>query len=499
MSLVPCGFVWYFLIRMALLFALLLVLAAVSLSSVRRAMLVVVVTAPWMGIDFDLGLRFTAFRVAIVLFALSLFAHRRNLSMRAHLSRPSVSLFFFFGFACTWTLIQLISSSAAVGGGGLRSPIARPLGQIIMTGIMLAPVVLVPMAATRVTDVGDIAKAYIGSCVVLAVIGFVQVFWWFLFGEAILPVGYFSSLVTGGEVRSSGFMNLGGARVIRMCSFGGEPKGLGQSLVIALLLLQVAIPGQRRATNLKRLWVFLAMAVLLTWSSSGFFLWALGTAFLTLVGVADAQNKRRDRLRGAATVSMLLIGITAFSVLVARATEVEISEVADAFESRTFQRLEIEDFDEVVLAFLQNEPEYLLLGVGLGNVHLHAGNYLTRNVARYARGTPFVAKSGYLRILSELGFVGLILLLVYFWDTLRTAWLLARCEPMADAAIVTAAVAALGYLARTYVSPQCFVAIGTAWSYVYRQRLCLAISRSNAFREKRRGLRNSETRVPRTL
>lgn len=79
----------------------------------------------------------------------------------------------------------------------------------------------------------------------------------------------------------------------------------------------------------------------------------------------------------------------------------------------------VEDFDRAVLGFLQEEPGYLLTGVGLGNAHLYANEYLPTFAIPYAADTAFVAKSGYLRLISEVGLVGLALFLLWVGSQMR--------------------------------------------------------------------------------
>ena len=58
-----------------------------------------------------------------------------------------------------------------------------------------------------------------------------------------------------------------------------------------------------------------------------------------------------------------------------------------------------------------DKPQYLLFGSGVGNIHNLAAQYIPQEYLHYMKDNIFVAKSGYLRIISELGLLGMFLFL----------------------------------------------------------------------------------------
>jgi len=72
----------------------------------------------------------------------------------------------------------------------------------------------------------------------------------------------------------------------------------------------------------------------------------------------------------------------------------------------------MEDWNEAVMGFISDHPKYLLTGVGLGNIHLYAQKYIPDYALHYMADNVFVAKSGFLRILSETGIIGFLLFLI---------------------------------------------------------------------------------------
>jgi O-antigen ligase len=262
------------------------------------------------------------------------------------------------------------------------------------------------------------------SAVVLATIGWGQLAIWYATGSNPLPVGYVSSLLDGSSAGlRSGILRVSGAEVFRMNSLAGEPKNLGMVLVIAMLLIQVAARGNPKQRRLKIMWFYFAAAVLTTWSTSAFLLLIAGPAVLAMIP-KQTNGPTGSPMQAFRTVSLGLVAVIAF-VLAYAPPDIQPTRHLDTgfvslLESR-FDRSPLEDFDAGVAGFLRANPGYGVFGVGLGNIHLYADSYLPAAVRYYAAGTPFVAKSGYLRVISELGVVGLLLLLTTVAVLLRRA------------------------------------------------------------------------------
>lgn len=71
------------------------------------------------------------------------------------------------------------------------------------------------------------------------------------------------------------------------------------------------------------------------------------------------------------------------------------------------------------LLFLSKFPEYLFFGSGLGNIHNLAFPYIRTENLYYMKGNIFVAKSGYLRVISELGLLGFCLFSLMTYSIFR--------------------------------------------------------------------------------
>jgi hypothetical protein len=133
------------------------------------------------------------------------------------------------------------------------------------------------------------------------------------------------------------------------------------------------------------------------------------------------QNKmqRFSRYLKNITIMTVMVLLIAILGLVGSKSLLSSLEITDLFAARTYERTELEDFDEAILSFLIHEPEQMVLGVGMGNVHLYADRYLPVNAVPYARGTAFRAKAGTLKLLSEFGLLGFLLWTVAFISQLN--------------------------------------------------------------------------------
>ena len=74
-----------------------------------------------------------------------------------------------------------------------------------------------------------------------------------------------------------------------------------------------------------------------------------------------------------------------------------------------------DDWNKPVIGFLENHPKFLITGVGLGNIHFWALDYIPEEYMHFMGGNVFCAKSGFLRVLSELGVLGVGLFFYAFF------------------------------------------------------------------------------------
>jgi hypothetical protein len=285
-----------------------------------------------------------------------------------------------------------------------------------MFALEVSPILVVPFILYKNLDILLAAKVYILSCVILAILGWFQLVCWYSLHWNPFPIGLLKSPWVG-EVQE-GIAVYEGFALYRMNSLGGEPKNLAQGLAVALILLQTVQVywSMTYKHRLILIWAFLFLSMLLTLSTSGLVLWIVGTAILwAFTAIAKIGYMHRISLFRASIIQVVPVVAT----LIVTALFVWTTEIRkginwlEVVEERTTGRDFIEDFDIAIIDFLADQPSYIWMGVGLGNIHLYANDYLPKVAVRYAHDTAFVAKSGYLKLLSEVGLVGLTLFLIW--------------------------------------------------------------------------------------
>lgn len=379
---------------------------------------------PWSGIEVDPGIRLTAYR--LVLFGWIGALAVRGIAESRRATRPTDGgrLYLwgigFLAYAVAWSLVQLpFVPTTDVGGSLLRAvPQLRSIGQVGWFLLRFAPLLILPAVLSRMGQGISLARVYLASLAVLTVVGFVQLGVWVATGVDLAPIGGVSALLGGsGDVRH-GFFVAFGRQVLRMSSFGGEPKHTGQGLAVGLLILQAG--SLLRSMSMKRIvgvWVLFFLGMLATASTSALYVWSGGTLVLVAYFlVARPAGRASVQLHMLGVVGLASVTVAAVAALIG----LSLGEVGELLTMRTLERPLIPDFDLAVWGFLFDHPRSGILGVGLGNIHAYAATNIPDFARRYMENSIFVANSGYLRLLSEVGLLGLALFLVWMWREVQT-------------------------------------------------------------------------------
>jgi hypothetical protein len=453
-------------IAVLIIFALFTALAVVN---PRAAMLASVFFMPWNGLDIDVGLRITVYQLSLAGLLLVTLVRLTQPGLRptAIAAWPLYAAFLLY--AVLWSLLQLgIFPQLRITTEGLRGPNARAIIQILLFLFSASPVVLYPMLVREPGEVLRLGRVYVAGVVVMGVIGWLQLLVWYATGNNPLPIGSFGNALGGGyaEARSGSYV-LDALNIYRMNSFAGEPRDLGIAIVVALIAIQsVALVAPRPATGrLLLLWGFLFLTLLATVSTSGIGLWVIASPALIpacwLFGVRIARSGRQ------------LLGVLAVLVvpmlLLFGALQASGIPVIDIIANRTIERVNsdgaLEDFDKTILSWLESSPEAAIAGVGVGNAHLYATPFLDPLFALYAEGNVFVAKTQYLRFISEIGIIGLSLFLGwYLWLTIMATRVI-RHDPglsvltPAVSGILVVAMGTFQAIAMSWVLAGCMVAL----------------------------------------
>lgn len=418
---------------MALLavFLMFVIVAAIAVANMRAALMLTVFLLPWSGLDVDVGLRVTAFQVSLgALLTVSLVR-----LTQPGLAPPRVAggglLTALVLYAIVWSLVQIgFLPQVEVITMGLRSPLVRACIQILLFVFGMTLVVLMPMLITRRDDVLMMGRLFLAGVLVLTLIGWVQIAGWYATGSNPLPIGALGHALGGiYAAERSGAFALDALNIYRMNSFAGEPRDLGIDIIIAMIIVQAWALATPRPNGIRLaiVWLFLFISMLATFSTSAIGLWVIASvALLPACWLFGVKVQRR-------TGSMLAV-VAAFVVpflLLIAGLEASGVPVIDILAERTVERLSsdgaLEDFDLAIIDYLKVEPESAITGVGLGNIHLYATPYLDPLFAIYAEGNVFVAKTQYLRFISEVGIIGLALFLGWYLQlTILTRRAIAR-------------------------------------------------------------------------
>lgn len=396
-----------------------------SIVNPRAALFTVIFLTPWGGLDIDVGLRIVAWQLVLAPLCILTALRLTQPGWRPpHLAGGSL-LAVLALYATCWSLLQLgVLPLVAAGDSVWRGAQARAVIQIMLFLFSLSPVVLVPWLFNGAEDLKRALRIYIASLLVLGVIGWFQIILWYGFGTNPMPVGAFNLALGGSEdfVREGQF-SFEVFKIYRMNSLAGEPRGLAVPLILGMLFIQAIALATRDIPGwtLSGIWVFLLLTTLATFSTSAALIWPIATAALLPVmwvfGIKVQRSQRAIVAGALAVILPIVIGIGA--------AEASGIPVLDLLAERTLDRLTndgaVEDFDLAITDYLRANPASAATGVGLGNAHLYATPYLDPLFALYAEGAIFTGKTSVVKIVSELGFIGLgLFLLWYVTLTFRT-------------------------------------------------------------------------------
>lgn len=365
---------------------------------------------PYQLIKSDFGLTLYGFQIAIILLFIGnllnvIYGYQRNL---LYFKNSYMTFFIFISIIIT-TLMPLFNETF-IGGGGFFRMEGRFLSQIF---VFLLSFLIIPLAINYVKNIADVhkyIKIFLISLIILSLLGWLQ---WFLYnftGIDIFPLGKYEF---GGL--KSGLYDFGGERLFRISSLGGEPKTLSVTLVAGFFIIHIFNKSNITFFKLDLIIkYFFLITSFVTLSTSGIVLFIVLYFVYLLINFKNIKNS--FNISSKKIITLIVLFILLFSFL-----SYYSDTLFKLFELRVLERdISSEDFDYVVQQFLMDNPIYMILGTGLGNIHNLAFPYIPIEYKFYMDNTIFTAKSGYLKILSELGiFLFLLFLLSNFYIYLK--------------------------------------------------------------------------------
>jgi len=381
----------------------------IALTKPKLLYFVLVFFAGWHSLYIDIGLQVTLYRLIIIifLFCLPIYFSLRKTSFKFPKSAKFLAVFICYAIGIT--LITKFFAPESYITAFFRGE-SRWISQIAKLLIYMTPVFLPLLFFKKIADIKTAAKVFLGSTVVLCILGWIQSLVFYLYRINLFPI-FSGGLTSAGPIRTIA-VNMFGVTFHRMHSLGGEPRNFATTVAIAILLLIVlkitTIKKFRFLDKNNLLIGFFLISLFASLSTTGFVILAIGLGLIVLLSFFIRNLKIRLAFRPIIAIGIMTL---IFFIVIISSGILSLNTVKNLVLARTIERQPIEIFDVAALGFLSEHPLYGLFGIGMGNIHLYARDYLPIFCHPYAYNTIFTPLSGYLIIISELGIIGLVLFL----------------------------------------------------------------------------------------
>lgn len=410
---------------------------------------------------YNLGLNLTAYQITtlIMIFVTTIVSIKKRKNL-FYLGNKYIVFFLFYAIVTTIVISVFFIDNFLQTGGFFRSE-GRYLAQLLL---LLMTFSIIPLAFNYINSTKDVyhyLKTYLYALILLVILGWAQFFIYQFTHLDIFPLGS-----TIGDLRSGMWDN-----IFRMSSLGGEPKALSISLIIGFFIIKAFnrydisfIPYEKL---LKYIFLFTAFATL---STSGMVLFVILFLIDSLYIMVTSKIKIKFDVKKTIYLFsiMLVIGFLFFKYW---------DFISLIVEKRVLERdIASEDFDAPIQIFLVKFPEYILFGSGLGNIHNFAYPYISAEHLHYMKDSIFVAKSGYLKIISEQGLFGFTLFTFIFYTTYRNLgkvrkYLSVTNQQFYRAMQLILLIVLMAYFARTYVVNELILLLALANVLIYSKRI----------------------------
>lgn len=349
---------------------------------------------PFFGIDFDIGVRMTISQIVLLLLNIGLILGvKTKIGIASKGWNTWVIIFLLYSFIVSIFLSNYEIDFIQTNNPGFLRNEGRYISQIINFSLWFSIFGVAYGYIKSLSKIYELIKFFLYGILVLAILGFIQQLVFIVSGIDIMPLGE----------RTAGSFNYFGVQMIRVCSLAGEPKSFGMYLAIGIVVLKVFDQiGIKIINHSKYISYFFVINLIFTLSTSGFILlailWVVSELILRFYGISP-------KISSASFISALFL-ITALLFF--------SEPLENILNDRIMERdITNEDFDVTVKNFLLDNPEWLTFGSGLGNIHNLTQEYIPEENLFYMENNISVAKSGYLRIISETGFVGFLFFLIF--------------------------------------------------------------------------------------
>ncbi len=258
-----------------------------------------------------------------------------------------------------------------------------------------------------------ILRTLLTSIAILSGLGVLQVLVFIPTGTDLFPVGMFVT-----ESRSA-FVTIQHEFFLRASSFAGEPKGLGMvaaaGAVIVLGFRQSLVPSGAWRFTLVMLFV---VTVILTQSTSAVLSLIVGVTTIIGLRVIGKPLTRAGLFMTfftatAVLATLILISASNLDVESGRLFAKPDASFFQLVVDRTLGRLNVDDFDWVIISSMLHDPSSLFLGHGFGLSHLFTEPFIPAPWRRYMLEIVIAPKSGLLFFISSGGIVATFLFVLF--------------------------------------------------------------------------------------
>lgn len=340
--------------------------------------------APFTAISFKLGVNLTLYQI-LLSFLLLHFLFQSKINFK----NVSLNIFLLYSIFSTIFISVFIIEDYIQLGNYFRSE-GRFITQIILFLLNFSIIFIAYKYLETIQSIHKILKVLLEGMVLLSLLGWLQFSVYQIIHLDIFPIYIKNGLAISGVEQS--------LNIFRISSLSHEPKGLAVFITIAFFILYSLNNNNIKVFKYDLLIkILFTITIFATLSTSGLVMFGMLFFLIFILNIHKFKINYKK-------ISILLILL--IIILYNQQFIVEIIEL------RILNRdLTSEDFDAPIQIFLSKFPEYLFFGSGMGNIHNLSADFIPLKYLHYMKDNIFVAKSGYLTLISEYGVIGLILFL----------------------------------------------------------------------------------------
>ena len=374
---------------------------------------IVIFFIPWVALGVEIGLSIRVAEMLMILIIVKYFA-LGYFRLNTFPGLIYLVLYLALGLVAAVATIEFGPDVPVLAGGGvMRNGYGRVVTTLFKTLIFLSFLACM-MSVWKNVNVFKTIKSYTLSCVILASIGLVQLAVFLGTGIDLIPIG----LLHDPESTRRGTVLIQDSQFLRISSFGGEPKGLGQSLAIALCFLLCF----HRQFGFKKIKFFvfaaiLGVATLFTNSTSAFVTLLTVLALIYLFSIkyhSFLPFNIRIIFIGIATALVAVFYFTAsLTDTLAPKTFRYVSSFWDSILFKVTDRVKLDDTDAIIMESFVSDYFGLFFGRGFGLVHHYAYHLIPPHQLYYLSNAIIVPKSGIANYIGNLGILGVIIICIF--------------------------------------------------------------------------------------